>query len=155
MKRLLVERDPSVDAGTFGSATLFDDAGDHLAGPWHSLEPPWRDNKPNISCIPDGVYTAELIHSPRFDRELYRLKDVPERSNAEIHPANWGGDEAKGLYTELHGCTALGMGVGRLTPPGGSMAPQQAITSSKQAIAEFMAATEGDPEIEVEYRWTR
>ena len=29
-----------------------------------TMEPVWRDNKANISCIPEGVYSVKYLKSP-------------------------------------------------------------------------------------------
>ena len=65
-----------------------------------SLELPWRDNRPNISCIPFGCYVTVWDYSPTFERFTYRVTDVPERDGIRIHGANRIG--------ELRGCIALG-----------------------------------------------
>jgi hypothetical protein len=75
-----------------------------------TLERPWLDNKPYISCIPSGEYDLELFKSPKFfpryNRLIYRLKDVENRSNILIHSAN--------LMSELEGCIAVGKKYGFL-----------------------------------------
>ena len=50
-------------------------------GPWmaHSLELPWLDNQPNISCIPAGLYSMEVVKTrkPIGGRSLlYLIKEV-------------------------------------------------------------------------------
>lgn len=67
----------------------------------HSLELPWKNNMPGISCIPPGVYELEFFDSPKFKRPILRLKNVPGREAIEIHPANH--------VAELRGCIALGI----------------------------------------------
>lgn len=67
----------------------------------HSLELPWKNNMPGISCIPPGVYGLEFFDSPKFKRPILRLKHVPGREAIEIHPANH--------VAELRGCIALGI----------------------------------------------
>lgn len=66
----------------------------------NSLELPWRDNTPQRSCIPTGVYRVVLAWSPAFKRDLPLLLDVPGRSGIRIHRANY--------PRELRGCIALG-----------------------------------------------
>lgn len=147
MKRLVISRYDDSPEGAFGIATL-------ESSQWDSLELPWHDNKPRISCIPFGIYTAELaptghLWSPRTDGQLYRLKDVPGRDYVEIHAATWAGDVSAGWHTDLQGCIALGMMRGRLKPADISHA-QDCILSSRIALSAFMDETEGEPiEIEV------
>lgn len=64
-----------------------------------SLERPWLDNKPEISCIPAGTYLCKRRWSDHFQREVFEISDVPGRTNILIHPAN--------LVTQLEGCVAI------------------------------------------------
>lgn len=63
-----------------------------------ALELPWRDNKPRISCIPAGRYRMEWRWSPRANRNLWWLENVPGRMAIQWHAANW--------PKELLGCIA-------------------------------------------------
>lgn len=71
-------------------------------GSLHSdtIELPWRDNQPRISCIPAGRYRVTLEYSVHLKRATLRLQDVPGRSGILIHPANH--------PDELEGCITLG-----------------------------------------------
>lgn len=64
-----------------------------------TLELPWIDNNRRVSCIPAGKYKAIKHVSPKFGNCLW-LKDVPNRSEILIHPANY--------VHQLLGCIALG-----------------------------------------------
>jgi hypothetical protein len=144
MQRLTIERGASTDFGTFGVAAVG-------TMTWHSLELPWRNNRPNLSCILPGVYRAIPFDSPHFGRVVYKLIGVPGRSDAEIHPANWAGDTEKGLFADLKGCLSIGESEGDLVPPGRSV-PQPAIERSEFAFDALMALT-GGAEIEVAISW--
>jgi uncharacterized protein DUF5675 len=63
-----------------------------------TIELPWKNNEPRISCIPEGKYRIVKRYSPRHKWHL-QLKDVPGRQLILIHPAN---DAIK----ELQGCIA-------------------------------------------------
>ena len=65
-----------------------------------SLERGWLDNKQNISCIPKGNYTVVLEYSNAFKRDLWEIKNVPNRSECKFHSANY--------WYQLQGCIALG-----------------------------------------------
>ena len=65
-----------------------------------TIEKPWRDNQPNISCIPEGTYVVERYSGTKF-KNVFQLKNVPGRSAILIHIANW----AK----EVQGCIGVGM----------------------------------------------
>ena len=124
MKTYTIQRLATSDVGTFGLMTWPN-------GPvLHTGELPWRDNAPDVSCIPIGTYEAILLYSPHFNRSLFHLQDVPGRSNCMIHPANWMGDASKGLKCELEGCIALGLAQNEI---GG----QEGLISSQAAISKF------------------
>ncbi len=72
----------------------------------YTVEPPWEDNKPNISCIPEATYGVKRDTTGRF--KYYQLQDVPGRSAIEIHPANYFINPNNNRQ-ELHGCIAPGM----------------------------------------------
>lgn len=63
-----------------------------------SMELPWLDNSEGKSCIPEGTYLA--VRDTTGKHQFYAIKDVPKRSDIEIHIAN---------YThQILGCLALG-----------------------------------------------
>lgn len=51
-----------------------------------TLERPWLDNKPYVSCIPEGEYIVRRDHTGRH--RYHAIDDVAGRSDIEIHPAN-------------------------------------------------------------------
>lgn len=151
MDRLIILRDPSTDQGTPGSAELVHPAGVEL---WSglSLELPWRDNKSDLSCVPDGLYVATLRPTSKFGYPVYMLEAVPGRVACELHIGNWAGDITLGWKSDVEGCTIFGLSRGPLQPPGFAH-PQLAVISSGVAFREFMAAANGAAQIEVEYKW--
>ena len=70
----------------------------------YSIELPWKNNERGISCIPQGTYPMVLEHSLRFNRKLWELKNVPNRSEVKLHPAN--------VASQLEGCIAPGLQLG-------------------------------------------
>ena len=58
--------------------------------------------EPTDKMIPSGEYDAELYMSPKAKRVVVLLKDVPGRSEIEIHPGNF--------YTDSLGCIFVGDG---------------------------------------------
>lgn len=68
-----------------------------------SLERGWIDNAPWVSCIPCGEYVLEWDTTGRV-KNVPRLRDVPGRTQINIHQANWA--------HQLQGCIALGMNWG-------------------------------------------
>ncbi len=70
-----------------------------------AVEPPWNDNKQNISCIPEGRYIAKRNKTGKH--QYYSIEDVEGRSGIEIHPANYYiSPEGK---QQLNGCIAPGL----------------------------------------------
>lgn len=145
MDRLTIDRGPSTDQGTAGTAELNNPAGITL---WTGVsgELPWRNNASNLSCIPPGIYVATYSPSALFKRNVYHLQNVPGRSAVEIHIGNWFGDTTLGFKSDVLGCTVVGTVTGRL-------AGQLAVENSETAYNALVAAT-GGADIEVEYRWT-
>lgn len=102
---------------------------------WYSLELPWRDNKPNISCIPTGEYMVQRRYSNHFKRYTYWLRGTFPRTYILIHSANFAGDESKGWQTHLQGCITLGKKIGKATNRYGKK--QKCVFSSRIAINEM------------------
>lgn len=69
---------------------------------FHTLEPPWKDNKKNVSRIRPGVYAAYKYYSPRFKRFVVMLEDKYNRTNIELHAGNYPDQTA--------GCILVGLG---------------------------------------------
>jgi hypothetical protein len=103
-----------------------------------TIERPWLDNQPHVSCIPSGTYTIRKRRSPVVERtsggefrEGWEVTDVPGRSYIMFHPGNWS--------TNVEGCIA----VGRSFDPSFR---QAMVTSSRDAFRDFMAALSEEDE---------
>lgn len=70
---------------------------------FYTVERPWLNNEPNVSCIPQGVYECHIRQSPK-NGEVYQLKDVQDRSHIQIHVGN--------TADQVEGCIAIGMSSG-------------------------------------------
>lgn len=92
----------------------------------YTLEPPWRDNRPNISCIPCGIYPWALLPSPRFGRNMVELLTIPGRSEILIHPGNYPDD--------TQGCILPGLGLDEKLP---------AVWQSRKAVIKLHDALAG------------
>lgn len=100
--RLVLERQEFTNESIIGSFYI---DGEFVC---YSLERPWIDNVPNISCVPEGVY--ELVYHKYKNRtDTFALKggtvshypnDEFARNLILIHPANY--------PHELQGCIATG-----------------------------------------------
>jgi hypothetical protein len=74
-----------------------------------TIELPWRNNSRNISCIPTGEYLVSSRYSAApFNRVLYEVQNVPNRSGILIHRGNYAGDKAMGRKSHFAGCIGLG-----------------------------------------------
>ena len=127
----LLLRKEYTDQGTFGvfiagSLRLF------------SGELPDRNNAPNVSCVPVGIYRAAWTVSPRFKRRMYLVESVPQRGGIRAHSANFMGDESLGYRKQLNGCIALGERLG-------TMDGQKALLLSAPAIRRFESYMGGRP----------
>lgn len=69
--------------------------------PFKTLELPWLQNQHGISCVPEGEYPLVREYSPKFNCKLLELKEVPDRTESKIHPANY--------TSQLRGCIAPGL----------------------------------------------
>ena len=91
---------------------------------FYTVEKPWADNKPNVSCIPTGYYKLVRVDSPKFGENTWEIADVTGRSHILIHVAN--------TSVDVIGCIGLGMG----------LFPQlQGVPSSRTAIENFYLMT--------------
>jgi hypothetical protein len=66
----------------------------------YTLELPWVNNQPNISCIPAGDYVCKRVKSPRFG-DVFEVLNVRNRGNILIHKGNW--------ITDIQGCILVGL----------------------------------------------
>lgn len=73
-----------------------------------TLELLYHDNRPQVSCIPEGQYNGAVQFSPHFQRDLPELLDVPGRSQILFHFGTWAGDAAKGEKCNTKGCILVG-----------------------------------------------
>jgi len=75
----------------------------------YTIELPWIQNKRNISCVPEGLYTLQKRYSPRFKYHLH-LKNVIGRSLILIHPANDTKKELEGYIAPVSYHIGIGKG---------------------------------------------
>lgn len=68
----------------------------------YTLERPWINNQPNISCIPDGFYTFKPHSGTRF-KNVWEVENVPNRSYILFHAGNTAKD--------TEGCVLVGEGL--------------------------------------------
>lgn len=99
----------------------------------YALELPWRDNKPRVSCIPAGHYTAFIrkAQTSKWGYDVIQLHSVPERTAIQIHRGNYARNSL--------GCIL----------PGTSTTPD-AVWDSETALNAIMNAAEGAQAITVD-----
>lgn len=131
MRLVTIARYASGVHGTFGRLTADPSETNPDGLTLFSGELPWRNNLPNVSCIPSGFYDVVWALSPAHGW-CYHVIKVPERTDVEIHKANFCGDVSRGFRSDLKGCITLGTAVG-------PMNGQTAVLSSWQAFRLFYA----------------
>ena len=122
MKNAFLQRNPTGHFGTFGSLIC-------EGFSCYTAEPPWKNNRPNLSCIPAGVFDAIVIRSPKYGF-VYTVCSVPGRSFVLLHSGNLAGDTERGLVTHTLACVLLGTRLGMLQN-------QIAVLNSKFAVLQF------------------
>ncbi len=97
-----------------------------------TLELPWRNNKRNNSCIPEGTY--DCAYMPRSSsgkyRSVYHVRGVEGRSGILIHNGN--------LAAHTKGCILLGSKAGRLMG-------EPAVLASRTAMKDFVRKMNKEP----------
>lgn len=119
---------------TLGTLIVMD--GDKAIFSCATLELPWRNNAKGVSRVPAGVYPLVREYSPKFKSMLYELKNVPGRSEAKIHAANFA--------TQLNGCIALGRSHVDINGDG-----IKDVDQSKKTLAAFHKAMGGDSDSQI------
>lgn len=99
-----------------------------------TLERPWKDNEPFVSCIPPGTYICRRFDSPEYG-DTFIVTDVSGRTLILFHEGNW--------IKNSKGCILLGKEYD-LSAREGLM-----VTSSLATRKKFMAALEGIDEFEL------
>ena len=94
----------------------------------YTVERPWLDNRPNVSCIPEGSYYMRLGKYNRGDYAAYEILNVPERSDIKIHIGN--------TIDDVIGCVATGYTLGYLYD-------KWAVTDSRWSFIDFLTVMDG------------
>ena len=123
METVILFRKSTSSHGTFGQLYIG----------WEPLfvtgEPPWKDNKPNYSCIPTGKYLCVWHKSPKYGW-CYLVTGVDGRGFILGHSGNYCGDKELGLKTHTLGCILIGLRKGFL-------GDQRAVLVSRTAVRRF------------------
>ena len=96
---------------------------------YFTMEPPWKDNERNISCIPTGEYDYSLLKSSASGKykNCLHIKNVPGRTGILMHTGN--------KPDQTKGCILPGLKPGWLS---GS----RAVLNSKTALNEIVKENE-------------
>lgn len=91
-----------------------------------TLERPWSNNEPNVSCIPPGEYLCRRVNSPRFG-ETFEVLGVDRRSHILFHGGN--------TIEDTHGCILIGEEFGVINGVPAVLSSQRGFTELKHRTA--------------------
>jgi len=124
--KVYLNRTDSTDYGTFGVITL---NGKELC---KTCERPWRDNKPQISCIPTGTYECRAYSSRKFP-DVWEILNVPNRSAILIHAGN--------VPSDLRGCIAPGTSFGMIDGKKAVLGSRDALNKLRKTLPDKFTIT--------------
>jgi hypothetical protein len=128
---------------TLGHAYLQDVDGNILFQ-FKTLELPWKDNLRNVSCIPEGTYTAKVRFSKKYSRHIH-IQDVEGRSLILIHWGNYAGSlNPKTGHPDIRGCVLVGSAHKDINGDGITD-----IVNSKNTFKAIMAVVSDELEVEI------
>ena len=128
----------TIDNGKQTNGVLYVENDGTIVFECYTLELPWKDNQRRVSCIPQGTYKAVKHRSPKFGNSVW-IKDVPNRSEILIHPANY--------VRQLLGCIAVGKDLKDIDGDG-----LEDTTSSRNTMKELLELLPDSFEVKIEYR---
>lgn len=134
MKHVVILRGPNTHDGAFGKLQV-QESNYSCA----TLEKRDLNNQPDISSIPKGVYNANKRRSEKHNCDLFHIDGVNNRSNIEIHAANW--------EDQLLGCVAVGKEIKPILRPDG-ISFKMGVSDSRLTLAAFMSEM-GDADFEL------
>lgn len=100
-----------------------------------TLELPNRNNTPNNSCIPVGVYACKKVKSPKFGL-TFEVTGVKVRSEILFHVGN--------TIADSKGCILIGTGYGLIS------SGVRGVVASRQAMDRFLEATKDNDSLSLE-----
>lgn len=130
MKKATILRSPKQDEQTTGQITAYSEDGIKTFEAV-TMELPNKDNAKRVSCIPDDTYICKFTYSPRYQRKMYLVTDVPNRSGIRIHSCNY--------WYDLMGCIGMGQGYYDINEDG---LPD--ITASRKTVKAFEEVMGGE-----------
>lgn len=134
MIKVVLERFAETGGATVGILRVPD-----APAPLFTMEPPWRNNEPFVSCLPVGSYVCELRFSKKFQRNTYFvLEDFPQRDAIEFHRGAWPED--------TKGCIMAALGL--VLPANTFEKPK--LVNSGAGFSLFMRLLKGDKRFSLE-----
>jgi hypothetical protein len=127
MVELKIKREEFLSTHILGTMKVILDG--VILGAFHTLERPWLENKPCVSCIPLGDYNIEQWNSENHPK-TFHVMDVENRSYILIHSGN--------LVKHSKGCILLGMSRADIDGDG-----NQDIGRSKEAMRHLNSLIRG------------
>lgn len=127
MQELKLKREIISNKATLGTLEL---EGQELC---KTLENPWLNNKPFISCIPAGKYIAKKYSSEKYP-DVWELQNVADRSKILIHNGN--------LERHTQGCILVGLDWGFIDQ-------ELAVVSSKPTLNGLRKKLDNEFSIEI------
>ena len=121
MKTAFLHRGYQDDTVTLGMFSVLGES----HPPLYTLEEPWKNNAPNVSCIPAGKYICRPHTGARF-KGVWQVMDVPGRSAILIHAGN--------TTDDIEGCILVGLSHGRLNRKPAVLESRPAITWLRKCI---------------------
>lgn len=101
-----------------------------------TLELPWKQNKPKVSCIPEGIYHC-VPHSGQRFSNVWRLLDVPGRDSILIHAGN--------TVDDIQGCILVGMSFGEIKGKPAVLQSQDALDMLRRKLPKEFTLQVIDP----------
>lgn len=115
-EEVIINRTQQDDKQTLGQLTYY-------TYKCKTLELPWKNNDPRISCIPAGTYRCVKRKSPKYS-DHFHVTGVDGRSYILIHHGNY--------YTNTKGCILVGHGHSDINNDG-----YYDVTSSRDTMADL------------------
>ena len=132
MRSLTMKRISNNAEGTFG--VLIDDTVPFAV----TLEPPWRGNLPDVSCIRAGKYLCASLMSDRYGK-TFEVVSVKGRTDILFHRGN--------VLDDTNGCILIGKTFG-------SLEGRSAILNSAIGFDEFLERYGNDDRFVLAIIWT-
>ena len=129
---MTLKRVTTIEDGTFGVFI------DELVPFALTLELPWKDNKPWVSCVPSGIYICKRIKSPKFGN-TFEITDVPGRYDILLHRGN--------IKKNTQGCVCVGEQFEYLFD-------KVAVLASTKGFKEFMSRLKGEDIFSLLIAWS-